>query len=180
MDFPLEVIPEAEMSTADDSAIRSLLRTCFPDDAEAFSQGRAWQDVSPAFTIISRMADSVVGHIGMVVRTIRCGEIPVVVSGVQSLCVGPSQRKTGLSQALMAAALAETTRRDIRFGLLFCIPALERFYGSMGWAKTDGRVGMLDIQGRTVPIPDKNIGMQIELGDDRFPPGPIHLNGRDW
>jgi hypothetical protein len=71
-------------------------------------------------------------------------------------------------------------RREIPFGLLFCVPEMEPFYRELGWSKTDRPVAMLDEHRKSAPIPEKNIGMMIELGDERFPAGPLDLQGRDW
>ena len=80
----------------------------------------------------------------------------------------------------MDEAMAEAVRRRIPFGLLFCLPELEPLYAAMGWRRTDRTVIMHDEQGRSVPLPQKNVAMSIELGDDRFPSGPLDLEGRDW
>jgi predicted N-acetyltransferase YhbS len=176
----LEVIPEAEMPEATDQAIRRLLCECFPADAEAFSRSRAWHESAPTFSVVLREGGAVRGHVGIVLRAVRCGQTPVTVAGVQSLCVAPALRGSGLSRELMARAFDEATERGVRFGLLFCVPELDRFYSSMGWSRTDEPATMLDEHGRSAPIPAKNIPMYLELSDDPFPRGPIDLEGRDW
>ena len=176
----LEVIAEAEMPDALDHAIRKLLCWCFPDDAASFALARAWHESAPAFSVICREAHALLGHVGIVIRRIRCGSVPVTVAGVQNLCVVPERRGTGLSQRLMRRAMREAAQRHVCFGLLFCVPELERFYQSLGWCKTDAPVLMLDEQGRCAAIPQKNIAMFCESGEDCFPAGTIDLMGRDW
>ncbi len=105
---------------------------------------------------------------------------PITVAGIQSLAVAPERRGTGLSQRLMAGAADEAVRRGIDYGLLFCVPGLERFYATLGWARTDERVTMQDEWGRTVPMPASNICMFKVLGRRSFPAGAINLCGRDW
>ncbi len=178
--FPLEVIEEADMPPATDHAIRELLCECFPADAEAYARRRAWHDSVPAFTVISRQANRMLGHLAVVIRTVACGHQPVTVAGIQSFCVVPPHRGTGLSVSLMARALDEALRRKVRFGLLFCVPELEHVYRPLGWSKTIRPVVMLDEGGQSVPLPAKNICMLTELGDEGFPPGPLDLQGRDW
>jgi GNAT superfamily N-acetyltransferase len=178
--FPLQVIEEARMSPAMDRAIRQLLCTCFPADAEAYARRRAWHDSTPTYTVVSRRGGLVVGHLGIVVRTVACGDVQVTVAGVQSFCVAEPYRGTGLSRHLMVRALDEALRRGIRFGLLFCVPELEDLYRGLGWATTGRPVSMLDERRQSVPIPRRNICMSIELGDEDFPPGPLGLQGRDW
>jgi len=176
---PLEVTDEGRLDPAVDRAIRRLLCQCFPADAEHYSIERAWHS-TPAFSVVSRDGEQVVGHAGVVVRTIRCGETAATVAGLQNFCVAPQWRRSGLARRVMAAAMDEAARRGIRFGLLFCVPALERYYGSQGWSKLDCPVTMLDEHGQPAPLPAKNIAMQIALAGVPLPPGPIHLHGRDW
>jgi len=178
--FPLEVIAESEMSGEMDLAIRGLLVQCFPADAEAFSRSRAWHESVPAFSVVYREGTAILGHVGVVVRTVHCGDTPVAVAGVQSLCVVTPRRGTGLAPRLMLRAMDEAIGRQIRFGLLFCVPELEPFYRWLGWSTSHQPVTMLDECGRSTPIPEKNIAMFIELSHEPFPGGPIDLNGRDW
>ena len=168
------------MTPATDAAIKRLLCECFPPDVEAFTRSRYWHGTGPTYTLIQRDGGDVVGHVGVVRRTVRCGGRPVEIAGIQSLCVVPRMRVTGLSWALMREAMAEARRRGIKFGLLFCVPRLERFYGSLKWVRTDAPMTMDDERGEPVAIPTKNIAMYIQLTGEPFPDGPVHLGGRDW
>jgi len=96
------------------------------------------------------------------------------------MAVAPAWRKSGLSQRLMTAAMQEARRRGTCFGLLFCLPRLEDFYGRLGWRRIDRAVAMHDAAGRTVPLTAKNICMELALAGEPLPPGPIDLEGRDW
>lgn len=178
--YPLELIEESRMPADMDLAIRRLLIRCFPVDAEAFSQSRAWHQSAPTFSIVCREGTALLGHVGVVLRTVRCGHTPLTVAGVQNLCVVPERRGSGLAPRLMLRAMEEARTRQIRFGLLFCVPELEPFYQWLGWSTCRQPITMLDDAGRPGPITDKNIAMFIELGPHSFPPGPIDLNGRDW
>jgi GNAT superfamily N-acetyltransferase len=178
--FLLELIEESQIPPATDRAIRQLLCECFPADVQSYACCRAWHDSPPAYTVLARRAGLVVGHLGIVVRSVACGDVRITVAGVQSFCVAPPYRGTGLSGRLMARALDEALRRGVRFGLLFCVPELEGLYGALGWSKTDRPVTMLDEHGQSVPTPRKNICMLSELGQERFPAGPLDLQGRDW
>ena len=178
--FPLEVIAETEMPPATDGAIKLLLCECFPADVEVYRHTRAWHDSAPDFSVVYREGDLVLGHVGIMIRAIRCGDASVTVAGIENFCVARCRRGTGLSGKLMARALDEAVQRGVVFGLLFCVPELERFYRSRGWSTTTRPVTMLDEDGRCVPIPAKNISMVIDLADEEFPPGAIDLQGRDW
>jgi len=178
--LPLQVIDEHDIAQELDTAIRRLLCECFPADAEVFSVRRAWNDVRPAFSVFGRHGDNVVGQVGIIERQITCGGMPIRMAGIQSLAVTPDWRRRGLSQRLMNAAMHEAQRRGIRFGLLFCVPGLEGFYGGLGWRRIDRAVTMQDATGRSVPLTAKNITMELALAGDPLPPGPIDLEGRDW
>jgi predicted N-acetyltransferase YhbS len=177
---PLELIDEERVDATTDRAIRRLLCECFPADAEAYAQSRAWHDATPAFSFVVRDAGQLLGHVSIVVREIRCDRTPVTVAGVQGLCVAARRRGTGLGPRLLTAARGEALRRGIRFGLLFCVPELEAYYGSQGWSRLDRPVTMLDEHGRPAPLPAKNIAMQIALAGEPLPAGPLDLRGRDW
>ncbi len=178
--LPLEVIDEDHIGPELDAAIRRLLCECFPPDMAVFSVRRAWNGVRPAFSLLSRRGDKVMGQVGIIERQITCGGVSVRAAGIQSLAVARDCRRSGLSQRLMTAAMDEARRRGIRFGLLFCVPALEDFYARLGWRRTDRAVTMRDAAGRPVPLTAKNISMELALDGDPLPPGPLDLEGRDW
>ena len=178
--IPLEVIDEGDIDPDLDSSIRQLLCACFPSDDEAFARCRAWNNVRPAFSVFGRQGDKVVCQVGIIERRITCGGVPVHVAGIQSMAVSPEWRRSGLSQRLMNAAMHEALRRGLRFGLLFCTPKLEGFYGGMGWRRIDRAVTMRNAAGTPVPLTAKNIAMELPLAGDPLPSGPIDLEGRDW
>ncbi len=177
---PVETIEEIAMTPALDAAIRECLCACFPDDASFFSRSRAWHGSAPAYSLIGRAEGRVVGHVGVIVRDIRAGTQSVRIAGIQNMAVLPEARKTGLGSTLITGAMDEAARRGIPFGVLFCIPELERYYARYGWTRQDVEVRM-DFDGeRNVSIPGKNICMVKLLAGRTFPAGDIHLQGADW
>lgn len=179
---PLQVIEEAAMPAPLDAAIRELLCTCFTDEASraAFSVSRHWHGSKPEFSLVLTGDQRVLGNIGIVVRTIACGGRQTRIAGIQNLAVHPDARKSGLSRRLMTESMQEAARRGVRWGLLFCVPGLERFYASLGWKRCDVPVTEHDERGRSVPITAKNIAMTLDLAKEPFPKGAIDLQGRDW
>jgi GNAT superfamily N-acetyltransferase len=177
---PIECVEESEMSPALDRRIRDLLCLCFPPDVPVFSQTRHWHGTAPEFSFVRREARKIVGHVGIVRRTIQVGSSRIVIAGVQNLAVAPDRRKSGLGALLMIRAMDEARRRGIPFGLLFCVPGLARFYCSLGWQILDRSFYMADETGARTGIPEKNIGMSLPLGTQPFPPGEVDLLGRDW
>jgi len=176
----LQLIEEREISAAEDAAIRELLRECFPADVAVFSRTRHWQGAAPAYTVIHRCGGRVIAHVGAVVREIGCGRQAAVIFGIQNFAVHPHARGTGLGRAILAAAAAEAARRGIRHGLLFCRPALERYYAALGWRKIDVPVTMELDPGQVMPISARSIAMVLALADEPLPRGAIHLRGPEW
>ncbi len=177
---PIETIEEPAMTPELDAAIRDCLCACFPADAGFFSGSRAWHGSAPAYSLVGRAGGRVLGHVGVIVRDIRAGKQVVRIAGIQNMAVLPEWRKTGLGSALISGAMDEAARRGIPFGVLFCIPELERYYGRYGWARHDVEVRMDYAGERNIPIPGKNICMAKLLAGRPFPAGTIHLQGADW
>lgn len=178
--LPLEIVDEGRVSPELDQQIRQLLCECFPLDVELFSQQRCWHNSTPAYSIVLREASRLVGHVAIVDRQITCDDQPLRVAGIQSLAVAPAWRRARLSRQLMIEAMAEARRRGLQFGLLFCVPGLERFYSSLGWQKSDQPVTLRDEQGKAAQLPVKNIVMHLPLAGQPLPPGQIDLQGPDW
>ncbi|MBN1555706.1 MAG: GNAT family N-acetyltransferase [Phycisphaerae bacterium] len=176
----LEIVPEENITPELDAGIRALLCECFPPDVPIFRQNRCWHDCAPEYTLVYRREGKVLGHVGVMRRTITCGGVPVDIAGIESLAVSPTMRGTGLSRELMNESMAEAKRRGIPFGFLFCSPQLAKFYASLGWRTTHAAVTMHDENGLDVPQSDKSAAMFLNLTPQTFPEGDIHLQGRDW
>ena len=116
----------------------------------------------------------------MHVREIACDGRRVRIAGVQNVAVHPERRRTGLSRAVMHAAMDEAARRGLPYGVLFCVPKLEHFYHSLGWQKVEAAVTMIDGTGAEVPGDPKNIAMVKDLTAPPLRPKMIHLLGWDW
>jgi len=179
--YALELIDEASMPMHVDVEIRQLLCEVFAEARENFAQTRAWHGSGPAYTVIGRIDGALAGHIGVVQRHIRAGKDEIEIFGIQNFAVRKTARGTGLGLALMAVAVAEAKNRRLKWGVLFCVPALEKYYAGMGWRKIDVDVIMINPDsGREEAIPNKNIAMVLEHAGLPFPEGSIHLMGADW
>lgn len=181
-DANLTVIDESDISDELDIAIRKGLVECFPPDAEYFSR-QSWWHARPAWRVLVVGDDGkVIGHVAVVVRTVSVGpgRVPVRSAGIQSFFVRPEYRGKGLSDKIMAQAMAEAKRRQLDAGLLFCVPKYEPVYGRMGWTRIDANVLMRNEEGKVVPIPGKNIAMVYPLNEKDFPIGQVDLEGPDW
>lgn len=177
--FKIEIVDEKSVSKDLDKGVRELLAECFPDDGKTFLKIRCWHS-APEYILVNRKGKAVIGHVAIITREIACGKNKVKIAGIQSLAVGKAGRGTGLSHVLMTDSMSEAWRRGIEFGILFCIPELERFYASLGWKRVDVPVFMKDASGKKANLPQKNIAMILQLSGKTFPPGAIDLQGRDW
>ena len=178
-EFKIEIIEERSAGKDLDKSIRKLLADCFPGDQNSFLKTRCWHS-TPEYILVNRKGKSVVGQVAVVTREISCGRKKVKIAGIQSLAVGKKGRGTGLSHHLMIESMSEALRRGIEFGLLFCVPELERFYTSLGWKRIDVPFFMRDASGARTNLPQKNIRMILPLSGRKFPSGAIDLQGRDW
>ena len=130
--------------------------------------------------MLGRVNGEIRAHVGVVVRQIRCGGTQVRIGGIQNACAHPACRGQNLGVWVLRAAMDEMPRRTISFGMLFCLPELERYYASQGWVATREPATMR-MDGQTDElIPEKNICMYWSPRGESLPPGPIHLQGADW
>ncbi len=179
--FVLEIIQENKITAEVDKKIRSLLCHCFPNSKGYFSKKRSWNDVAPAYSLLFEENKKIHGHVGVILRTIQAVEEKIKIAGIQSLAVFKTLRGTGLAKELMVEAMEVALSKGIEFGLLFCVPELEKYYKKLGWKTVSEPVIMLDPHGNKVSIPSKNICMVIALKKKKpFPKGPIDIKGRDW
>ncbi len=181
-DISFFVIKEQDITPQLDRAIREILVVCFPADREYFQRQSFWH--SPAvYRVIGKNDNgSIVAHTAIVERVVTIGSAlsKLRVAGIQSFCVLQDYRRTGLSNKMMSAAMAEGSRRGFDAGLLFCREQLEKVYDGMGWRKLDAAVYMTDDKKGKTLIPSRNITMFYPLNTKQLPAGDIDLAGTDW
>jgi len=176
------VIHEQDISPSLDRAIRDVLVVCFPADCDHYRR-QSWWHCVPIYRVLGRdYIGSIIAHAAVVERVVIVGSdsTKVRVAGIQSFCVLPDYRGTGLSDRMMFLAMEQAGKQGFDAGLLFCLPEFEMVYGRMGWSKLNAPVYMIDgREGKTL-IPAKNITMFYPLGTKQFPTGDIDLAGTDW
>lgn len=175
----MRIIDENWMSPELDAEIRRGLVECFPQDAQAFGQTRAWHGSAPGFSVVLEEAGRVVAHVGVVQRRVRVGDVTVAAAGVQNVFVLPSHRGRRLSDRVLDAAMLEAQRRGGDAGLLFCSDKLLAVYARSGWHAIGADVWRVDEAGEEVDLPAGNFAMVLPLNRD-WPPGDVHLCGNDW
>lgn len=176
------LVNEEDISQALDELIRDGLVECFPPDAQYFSR-QSWWHTRPLWRVLAQdRSGAIIGHIAVVVRTVLVGAKaePVEVAGIQSVFVRPDRRSEGISDRMIEQVISEANRRQLDAGLLFCVPEYESVYGRMGWTKIQAEVFMRNSEGKSEPIPGKNITMIHRLNGRAFPDGDIDLASPDW
>ena len=179
-ELAIAIIEESHLSDALDVELRGFLMRAFPDGGTSFAQTRYWHGSAPVYSVIARLDGKVVAHAGVIVRDIRVGGQPVRIYGIQNMGVLPEARGAGAGLRVLETVAGEAVRRGIAFGVLFCIPELERYYRRNGWEPHNVAVRMNYDGQDNIPIPGKNICMVKRLTDAVFPKGEIHLQGADW
>ena len=67
------------------------------------------------------------------------------------------------------------------FGLLFCVPQLEKLYALSKWKSLPARrIIHINKAGQEIDLPSKTVTMYYSLARSEFPAGDIHLQGSDW
>ena len=180
-EISLCVVNEQDISAEVDRSIRKTLVVCFPADREYY-RSQSWWYCVPVYRVLARDSnDFLIAHTAVVERVIICEQSAKVrVAGIQSCCVLPEYRGTGLSDKMMSVVMQEARERGFDAGLLFCLPQLEPVYGRMGWSRLEAAVYMADEKAGKTLIPAKNTTMFYPLRVKQLPAGDIDLAGTDW
>ncbi len=178
----VKVLEERDISDEIDKKIKEGLCISFPDSKDFFSTSRYWSGDKPVFSVVGFDGSKVVAHIAVIERDIEVettGRLKVF--GIQNVFILPELRGQKILDGIMDEVYAEVKKRGYTFGLLFCIPKLEKVYARYGWKKLTGTdIFKLDDNGEKAPFGDKGIAMYYHTGSTGFPPGDINLMGRSW
>jgi len=179
-DISIFIIDEKDVSDQLDMAIRNMLVVCFPADREHFQRKSFWRSTADYRVLGKDDNGSIVAHTALVERIIIIGPAlsKIRILGIQSFCILPDYRGTGLSNKMMSFVMAEGSKRGFDAGILFCREKLLKVYADMGWEKIDTAVySTHDTKGKKV-MP--GFTMFYPLGIKKLPPGDIDLAGPDW
>jgi hypothetical protein len=179
-DILLFVIDEKDISNQLDIAIREMLVICFPNDVEHFRCLSWWRSIA-VFRVLGKNDEgAIVAHTALVERTITVGpaQTKMRVLGIQSFCILPDYRGTGLSNKMMSLVIAEGSKRGFDAGLLFCREKLVKVYADMGWKKFDAAVYTTNQAKEKTIMPGFTMFYPLKI--KQLPPGDIDLAGLDW
>jgi hypothetical protein len=117
-------------------------------------------------------------HVGIVGQTIEIAAKSARIAGIGGVLTRKESRGCGYGRLAMEAA-EDFVRREmgVKFILLFCRPAVQRWYELLHWAKVSNPVWVDQVDGE-VPIP--LITMTKCLGTELWPEGDVHLGSRPW
>ena len=119
-----------------------------------------------------------VTHSGLYFHSIDMGGREMTLAGLNSVITVPHARGKGYGGQIVGAAEDYMSEeRPVDFGMLFCHPELQAFYGPRGWRAIDGPVTIDQPEGkRQTP----HVVMVFPIADDTWPEGPVILNSYPW
>ncbi len=120
-----------------------------------------------------------VGHAGVLERTIRVGTDEHHVAGLYSVMARPDVRGLGYGSMVVrrAAEVAEATMPDARHIVLVCLESKVSFYERLGWNRLDAPVRFDQPDGhRLLEI----VTMARPIGSAAWPSGDVDLHGLPW
>lgn len=110
----IDVIPEWQLTVADEAQIARLLIAAFD---ESFG-GRSYHQQRHHIRLVARDPD-VVGHMALCYRDIRMGDTLVPIIGLAEVATSPGRQGQGIASALMAKAMQQAHDSSAAFFVLF-------------------------------------------------------------
>ncbi len=129
--------------------------------------------------VLAWSGEELVGHVGIVERTVTVGGNPYEVGGIAALVVLPEWRGRGLGRALMQCA--EDVLHDetaAAYGHLICEPDRVGFYAGLGWQEIGAPMVFTAWDGQRITIGHRI--MILPIRGEPWPDGPIDANGLMW
>ncbi len=117
-------------------------------------------------------------HVGLVQHAVAVEGHALAVAGIGGVLTRPECRGRGYGRIAMKAAEAfASSQMGVDFMLLFCRPALQCWYESLGWVKVASSVWVEQQQG---PIVQPLASMVRCLGPKLWPQGEVRLGCLPW
>ena len=111
----IDLIPEWQLSRADDAAIATLLRRSFTTDFG----GRSYFVQRQHLRVVQRNAGVIIGHMALVWRAVRLGDTLLTVVGLGDVATDPDHRGQGIAARLLQVAMDTARQSPAEFMLLF-------------------------------------------------------------
>ncbi len=97
----IEVIPEMQLTQADEARINALLLSAFDD---SFGD-RSFHQQRHHLRLILRSGDAIIGHMALCYRSVRMGDALVSIIGLAEVATAPETRGRGIASALLKEAI---------------------------------------------------------------------------
>ena len=157
--------------------IEALDREVYPPEVMARVP---WRDVTWAHAdkrIVVSDRDGVRCHVGIYWRNGTFDGAEVRIAGIGGVMTSSGTRRKGYATGAMRRAAELMRDEEIDFGLLFCEPHNERFYGNLGWTIFGGEVWTEQPQGRIRFDMMHALCLPLRTAPER---GVIDLCGLPW
>jgi predicted N-acetyltransferase YhbS len=136
----VERIEEWSLSAEDDAEIAGLMTRCFGAEFGA----RSYHHLHHHLRLVTRDEGRIVGHMALMLRSVRLGERRVEVVGLAEVGTDPAHRGRGIAATLLQTAIAEAQASPARHFLLFGVAGL---YAAAGFRKAANPLTYLHIAG---------------------------------
>lgn len=159
------------------SVVEPLDREVYPPEVMAKVP---WRDVTWAHAdrrVIVSDPEGVRCHVGVFWRNGTLDGQRVRMAGIGGVMTSAGVRRKGYASRAMRGAAQLMEEAHIDFGLLFCEPHNEGFYGNLGWTVFRGEVWTEQPQGRICFDIMKALCLPLRIAPER---GVIDLCGLPW
>lgn len=136
----VELIPEWQLSPADDRQIATLLSRTFDTDFGA----RSFFMQRPHLRLVLRDKALIIGHMALTFRAVRLGGRLTSIVGLCDVATAPELRGKGLASTLLQAAIVQARQSTAEHFLLF---GVARLYGAAGFERAANPLIFVDMQG---------------------------------
>jgi len=175
-----EVHRVVDLTTENQSALRTLSLAVYPPEISAAWPGRTIEWAPPQWSVVGWDAGGeALCHVGIILREARWNERAVKVGGIGGVKTHPDSRARGFATTAIQRALDFFQEQgDVDFGLLVCEPGLVPFYERLGWRRFLGDLFVTKKQA-TMPF-TFNLPMTTPLRLQESLGGKIDLQGPPW
>jgi aminoglycoside 2'-N-acetyltransferase I len=146
------------------------------DPSQTSEYGLQWRPTEKHVLVFA--GGKAVCHVGLVKHTVIVDAHPVSVVGIGGVLTRSECRGHGYGRVGMEAAESFAQREwGVQFLLLFCRPALEKWYGSAGWSRITQSVWIEQQEGSILaPL----VTMVKALTQNIWPQGEVRLCSLPW
>lgn len=104
------IVPESEVDNALDDEIKKLLILCFGWTPEF--QERSYWHLKPETRLIYRNNEGVLGHISIISKTTKVGDVEVKIAGAGAFAVHPEFRNSGIGKELVSEMIKHAKQQS--------------------------------------------------------------------